>query len=172
MAIKVLAQLKKKTDFPLALACLFAGCKTEFALDRYRILKLSRNHSKHVKFLLTNRGKLLDDKISLAQLKLIASEPYFEDLYEFQKTIQKATSKSIGPLINLRKRIKALGDIELRPKPLLDGHELMCLGAVHGPALGQLAQEMYIAQLEGQLTTKQQAKQWVKKWLQKHQVID
>ena len=172
LAAKVLAQLKKKTDFPLALACLFAGCKTEFALERCRILKLSRNQGKHVKFLLTNRGRLLDDKISLAQLKLIASEPYFEDLYEFQKAIQKACSKSIGPLTNLRKRIKALGDIELRPKPFLNGHDLIHLGAVPGPALGQLAQEIYIAQLEGQLTTKQQAKQWVKKWLQKHQAID
>ena len=172
LATKVLAQLRKKTDFPLALGCLLAGCTTEFAIEKCRILKLSRNQSKHIKFLLTNRGRLLDDKMSLAQLKLIASEPYFEDLYEFQKSIQKASSKSIGPLIKLRKRIKALGDIELRPKPLLDGHELIRLGAVPGPALGQLAQEMYIAQLEGQLTTKQQAKQWVKKWLQKHQVLD
>jgi tRNA nucleotidyltransferase/poly(A) polymerase len=172
LATNVLAQLRKKTDFPLALACLFAGCKTEFALQRCRILKLSRNQTKHIKFLLTNRGRLLDDKMSLAQLKLIASEPYFEDLYEFQKALQKAGSKSIGPLIKLRKRIKALGDIELRPKPLLDGHELIYLGAVPGPALGQLAQEIYIAQLEGQLMTKSQAGNWAKKWLQKHQVID
>jgi len=172
LATNVLAQLRKKTDFPLALGGLFADCKTEFALERCGILKLSRNQTKHIKFLLTNRGRLLNDKMPLAQLKLIASEPYFEDLYEFQKAIQKAGSKSIGPLIKLRKRIKALGDMELRPKPLLDGHELIHLGAVPGPALGQLAQEMYIAQLEGQLTTKQQAKQWVKKWLQKHQALD
>ena len=172
LAIKVLAQLRKKTDFPLPLACLFAGCKTEFALEKCRILKLSRNQSKHIKFLLTNRGRLLDDKMPLAQLKLIASEPYFEDLYEFQKALQKACSKSIGPLINLRKRIKALGNIELRPKPLLDGHDLMRLGAVPGPALGQLAQEIYIAQLEGLLASKQHAKRWAKKWLQNHQTID
>jgi hypothetical protein len=105
-------------------------------------------------------------------LKLIASEPYFEDLYAFQKAIQKVGLKTINPLVNLRKRIKSLRGIELRPKPLLDGHELIRLGAVSGPALGQLAPEMYIAQLEGQLTTKSQAGNWAKKWLQKHQVID
>jgi poly(A) polymerase len=106
--------------------------------------------------------------MSLAQLKLIVSEPYFWDLYELQRAIQKAERKSVGALVNLRKRIKTLGDIELRPKPLLNGHDLIRLGAVPGPALGQLAQEMYIAQLEGKLQGKAQAREWVKKWLQRH----
>jgi hypothetical protein len=44
----------------------------------------------------------------------------------------------------------------------------MRLGAVPGPALGQLAEEMYIAQLEGELKTPQEAKAWVRYWLQRH----
>ncbi len=180
LAIRILSRLRKKVDFALALAGFFAGCKTELALEKIRILKLSRNQNRHIKFLLSNRGKLLDDRMSLAQLKLIASEPYFRDLYELQRAIQlvgaepavarKAGNgkKSIAPLINLRRRIKELGDVELRPKPLLNGHDLIRLGAVPGPALGQLAQELYIAQLEGKLQTAKQAKLWVQKWLQKH----
>jgi tRNA nucleotidyltransferase/poly(A) polymerase len=171
-AISALSKLRKRVDFALALACLFVGCPTEFALQKCKILKLSRNQTKHIKFLLTNRGKLLDAKMSLADLKLILAEPYFEDLYELQRVIQKAERKSITPLIKLRKRINALGDVELRPKPLLDGHALIRLGAVPGPALGQLAQEMYITQLEGKLQRKGQAKQWVQKWLQKHREND
>jgi tRNA nucleotidyltransferase/poly(A) polymerase len=172
LAVKVLSQLPKKVDFPLALAGLFAGCPTEFALEKCRLLKLSRNQTKHIKFLLANRGKLLEDKMSLAELKLTLAQPYFWDLYELQRAIQKAEDKSVAPLTRLRKRIKALGDVELRPKPLLDGHQLMRLGAVPGPALGQLTQEMYIAQLEGNLQTTIQAKQWVQKWLQKHRIIE
>jgi len=172
LAVKILNQLRKKVDFPLALACLFAGCPTEFALEKCRVLKLSRNQTKHIKFLLANRGKLLEDKMFLAELKLTLAQPYFWDLYELQRAIQKAKRKSVAPLTKLRRRIKALGDIELRPKPLLDGHELMRLGAVPGPGLGQLAQEMYIAQLEGQLQTTAQARQWVQKWLQKHRIIE
>jgi len=173
-AISALSKLRKRVDFALALACLFAGCPIEFALQKCKILKLSRSQTKHIKFLLTNRGKLLDAKMSLADLKLILTEPYFEDLYELQRAIQKAKvgRKGITPLIKLRKRINALGDVELRPKPLLDGHALIRLGAVPGPALGQLAQEMYIAQLEGKLQRKEQAKQWVQKWLQKHRQND
>ena len=113
--------------------------------------------------------------MSLAALRKLAAEPYFGDLYELQKAIQKVKfgdRKSLSPLIKIKQRIKALGDIELRPKPLLSGYDLMNLGAVPGPGLGQLAEEMYIAQLEGQLKNKAQAKRWVEKWLKKHRVIN
>ena len=182
-AIRVLSKLRKKVDFALALAGFFAGCETETAIEKCRVLKLSRNQNKHIKFLLSNRGKLLDDRMSLAQLKLIASEAYFWDLYELQRAIQligaepaiarKAGDgrKSLAPLVKLRKRIKAIGDVELRPKPLLNGHDLIRLGAVPGPGLGQLAEEMYIAQLEGTLQTAKEARQWAEQWLQKHKSI-
>ncbi|MHC4646632.1 MAG: CCA tRNA nucleotidyltransferase [Planctomycetota bacterium] len=170
MGISVLARLRKNVNFSLALAGFFAGCPTELALERCQILKLSRNQAKHIKFLLTNRGRLLDERMSLGQLKIILAEPYFWDLYELQRAIQKSEAagrKAIGPLIRLRKRIKALGDVELRPKPLLNGHELIRLGAAPGPLLGRLSEEMYIAQLEGSVQTAEQAEQWVQKWLKK-----
>jgi poly(A) polymerase len=53
-------------------------------------------------------------------------------------------------------------DSDLRPRPLLNGHDLMRLGAVPGPGLGHLAEEMYIAQLESAITTRKQAEQWVR----------
>ena len=174
-AISILSRLRRKVDFALALACFFAGCETEFAVRSCRIMKLSRSRNKHIKFLLANRGKLLDERMSLAELKKLLAQPYFWDLYELQRAIQKAKGdgrKSIAPLIALRKRINALGNVELQPEPLLNGHDLIRLGAVPGPALGQLAEEMYIAQLEGTLQTAEQAEQWVKKWLQKHKAIE
>jgi len=174
-AANVLGRLRKKVDFALALAAFFAGGPTEYALKSCRILKLSRSRNRHIKFLLTNRGKLLDEKMSLAELKMLLAGPYFWDLYEMQRAIQKAGpdgKEGIAALTRLRKRIKALGNIELRPKTLLNGHDLIRLGAVPGPALGQLAEEMYIAQLEGKLQTPQQARHWAKNWLQKHRMTE
>ena len=110
--------------------------------------------------------------MTLAQLKMIAAEPYFEDLYEFQKAIQKAQNKSTAALTALRKRVNALEGVELKPEPLLNGHDLMRLGAVPGPTLGQLAEEMYIAQLQGQLKNTGQAQRWVNKWLKKRKTIE
>lgn len=174
IAVEVLGQLREKVDFPLALAGLFAGCETDFAIDMCRVLKLSRSQTKHIKFLLANRGKLLDSEMSLANLKKILTEPYFDDLYEFQRAIQmfEGGTANTAVLENLSNRIKELGDVDLKPKPLLNGHDLIRLGAVPGPALGQLSQELYIAQLEGKLHDSEQAEQWVQKWMQRHREIE
>jgi tRNA nucleotidyltransferase/poly(A) polymerase len=174
IAVGVLGHLQKNVDFALALACLFAGCETGSAIEMIRILKLSRRQTKHIKFLLANRGKLLDENMTLANLKKNLAEPYFDDLFEFQRAIQMTDGgpDSTAPLEKLSKRIKELGDVDLRPDPLLNGHDLIRLGAVPGPTLGQLSQEMYIAQLEGILQNTEQAEQWAKKWLQKHREIE
>jgi poly(A) polymerase len=169
--VRLLDCLPANISFPLGLAALFAGFETDFALEKCELLKLSRNQNKHIRFLLDNRGKLLRD-LSLAELKLLLSGPYFEDLFALQKAIQKASNQGIGPLTKLRRRIRQLKGVELKPKPLLNGHDLMALGAAPGPAIGQLANEMYIAQLEGKLQSHEQAKQWVLKWLQSHKNHD
>jgi poly(A) polymerase len=169
-AVGVLSRLRKNVDFPLALAAFFAGSPTDFAMERCEILKLSRKQARHIEFLLAQRGRLLDAEMSLAQLKKLLAEPHFWDLYELERAIQKAAGakKGLASLGRLRKRIRDLGDIDVRPKPLLDGHALMHLGAAPGPALGQLAQELYAAQLEGEVQTKEQAQRWAKAWLQRH----
>ena len=171
-AMGVVKNLRERIDFPLALVAFLAGFEPVSAIEKCEILKLSRNQTRHIKFLLENTGKLLDDKMTLAQLKMIAAEPYFEDLYEFQKAIQKAQNKSTAALTALRKRVNALEGVELKPEPLLNGHDLMRLGVVPGPTLGQLAEEMYIAQLQGQLKNTVQAQRWVQKWLQKRKTIE
>ncbi len=167
-AVKVLSFLPKIVGFTLGLSALFAGCTTAFALKKISVLKLSRNQTKHIKFLLDSRGRLLGENMSLAQLKMLLSEPYFCDLYNFQKAIQKAENKSIASLLRLNKRIKSLGNIEIKPKPLLNGNELMWLGAVAGPALGKLSRELYIAQLNNTIVTKEDAEEWVRNWLNKN----
>jgi hypothetical protein len=120
---------------------------------------------RHIKFLLDNRGVLLDCDMSLARLRRLAASPYFGDLYQYQRAIQKATGADRSALNKIRRRVRELGDIELTPKPLLDGYELIKLGAEAGPGLGRLAEDMYVAQLEGHLKTAEQARRWVRKRL-------
>ncbi len=174
VGVDVLSCFPKAINYPLGLAGLFAGYDTQYAMDKCKLLKLSRNQIRHIKFLLEKRGKLLDVNMSLAELRKIAAEPYFEDLCKFQRAIQRAiigTNSSLTPIIKIKHRLKMLGDIELKPKPLLNGYELMKLGSVSGPVVGQLSNEMYIAQLEGQIETAEQARQWVRKWIYKHNEI-
>jgi poly(A) polymerase len=166
----VLGRLRRNVDFPLALAGFWAGFPTDFALERSAVLKLSRNQIRHTEFLLAHRGDLLHADMSLAQLKKFLAGPYFWDLYELERALQKAAGARAGlaSLGKLRRRIRDLGDVEVKPRPLLNGHDLMRLGAVPGPALGQLAEELYVAQLEGEVQTREQAEQWVQAWLQRH----
>lgn len=168
LGVEVVGRLRKNVDFPLALAGLFAAFDTNCVLKTVETLKLSGAHRKHLKFLLESRGRLLDADMSLAQLKLVVGEPYFWDLYDLQWAIQRASSATIAPLVTIRNRAQQLRGSQLRPKPLIDGRELIGLGVPPGPMVGLAGREMYIAQLGEQITTARQARLWVNNWLRKH----
>jgi poly(A) polymerase len=166
--MEVLGDLPEQTDLALGLAGFFCNCETKFVLEKCDLLKLSNAHVKHLKFLLDNRDRLLEAEMPLAQLKLLAHEPYFWDIYSLQKAIQLSQKKSNTELAKTKNRALELEGIDLRPKPLLDGHELIDMGVQPGPMVGLVSQEMYIAQLGEEIKTKAQANIWVEEFLEKH----
>lgn len=159
---KVLEHLPRCPDMGLGLAGMFAGFDTDFAVKSCKVLKLSTKQSKKMKSLLEQRGKLLKAEMSLAELKLTASNEYFEDLFALQTALQKARGESTSPLHKLKQRIEELGNAELRPAPLLNGYELMELGVEEGRKIGELQSEMYTAQLNEEINTKAEAAEWIK----------
>ncbi len=167
MAVGVLGRLRRKTSFPLVLASLHVTGPTEEAMAGLEVLRLSRSEVRHVRFLLDHRGTLLKRDMTLARLKRLLAEPHFRDLYEYQRAIQKAGRGPVEALVGLLNRIRPLAGVDLRPDPLLNGHDLMQLGAVPGPGLGELADQLYMAQLEGELDSTEQARAWVRAWLAK-----
>jgi poly(A) polymerase len=166
--MEVIGRLGKRIDWPMALAGWFAAMDVKKALATAQRLKLSGAIIKHLRFLLDKRGVLLDGDLPLAELKMLAATPYFWDLYDFQAAIQKARSAGPAGLAKIKKRVMALKGKNLCPKPLLDGNELIALGAVPGPMVGRLSREMYVAQLAEQIATAAQARTWVEGWLKKH----
>jgi tRNA nucleotidyltransferase/poly(A) polymerase len=166
-AENIFEYLPREITFELGASGLFADCPTDEAMGNLEILKLSRNQLKHVKFLLEKRDYLLGE-LSLAQLKIIVAEPYFEDLCSLQKAIQKAKGRSARAILAVGKRAKGLAGKELRPKPLLNGHELIGLGVKPGPQVGIVSKELYIRQLGEDVAVRQEAVNWVKDWLKRH----
>ncbi|MCE5184784.1 MAG: CCA tRNA nucleotidyltransferase [Planctomycetaceae bacterium] len=164
-AVKLLAELPPAVDFGLALASLWSGFETARAMEECEELKLSLARLKQIRFLLEKRSVLLDAQMPISRLKLLMHEPYFADLLILQEAIQNASGLSAGAVKTIRRRALELDPQEVHPKPLLDGHELIALGAVPGPMVGHLARELYIAQLEGSLKTPEQARAWVQLWL-------
>jgi poly(A) polymerase len=165
--MRVFKYLPKDTTFELAIAGLFCGCGTDEAMQNLEILKLSTNKLKYINSLLEKR-EYLNQPLSLAELKMIVSQPYYEDLYALQKAVLKAERKKSAALMAVGRRAKALAGKDLRPKPLLNGHELMALGAQSGPQVGHVSKELYIEQLSERIASKEDAKKWVENWIKKH----
>jgi tRNA nucleotidyltransferase/poly(A) polymerase len=168
LGIEILGRLGKRIDWPLGLAGFCAGMETSKAIGFAEKLRPSAALIRHLRFLLENRSILLDSEMALAQFKMLLASPYFWDLFELQTAIQKTTGQSMAPLKKIKRRAHSLKGIILCPKPLLDGHELIAMGAVSGPMVGRLGREMYIAQLAEEISSPAEARQWVKNWLVIH----
>lgn len=71
---------------------------------------------------------------------------------------------SHGDLSNyrfLKRQLKAFSEVELRPPPLVTGHDLLAMGFPQGPIIGEILKAIEERQLEHQLTTKQDALHWI-----------
>lgn len=167
-----LGLLRHEISFALALAVLFSECRTEVAMEHCEHLRLSNDQTKHVKWLLDRRGRLLETDMSIAHLRMLAASPYFDDLMELQRAIQVYHGLPTSALTKVRRRLRELKGLDLAPKPLIDGNELVRLGAVRGPQVGHLAREMYFAQLEGHFADAEGARYWAAKWLKEHKAED
>jgi poly(A) polymerase len=168
LGTKILGCLGKRIDWPLGLGAFFAGLETSKAIGFTETLRPSTALIKHLRFLLEKRTALLESEMPLAQFKMLLASPYFWDLFELQTAIQKVNGQSTLPLKKIRHRAKTLKGKNLCPKPLLNGLELISMGAVAGPMVGRLGREMYIAQLAEEINNQSQAIQWVKNWLKTH----
>jgi poly(A) polymerase len=116
-----------------------------------------------VRRLMFDLGDQLQAAIALAQADVRASDP--ADYPEFQARLRE-----------LQARIREVGDaVELaRMKPLLNGQEVMALlGMGPGPKVGEVLQFLLGQQIEGRITTREQAEQAVRRRFgEGHQAAD
>ncbi len=61
--------------------------------------------------------------------------------------------------------VKALAASDVAPAPFLRGDDLIALGLRPGPALGRLLEAVYDAQLEAEVTSRDQALAWIRRQL-------
>lgn len=65
----------------------------------------------------------------------------------------------------LARRIKTIAPSQVAPPPLVTGEDLKAMGLHEGPRLGKILRQLYGAQLDEKLTTRQQALDQVRQWL-------
>lgn len=167
--LAAVALLPKQCSLALALSAFLVNVSPQKISSLCRRLKTSNDLRKQVVWLVENRIKLLAAiPLSKGRLKQWLAKPLFEPLCRLIQTHLQAQDLPLTPLRRLKKQIKELGAEPIAPDRLLDGHDLLRLGAAPGPMVGQLTEELYLAQLESQVNNIPQARKWVQNWLALH----
>lgn len=101
-------------------------------------------------------------KMRLSTLKKFLSRPTFEDEMELHRVDCLASHGDISNYEFLRQKQREIPIREVRPEAFMTGKDLIALGHVPGPDFKKILGEAYDAQLEGTISTKEQAIEWAK----------
>ena len=123
-----------------------------------RRLRLSTLQRRRVTWLVRHHMHLIDAAaMREARLKRLFATEGFEELAELWRADCLASGGTTDAYEALMARYRALGRQEVRPAPLLSGHDLIRMGLEPGPAFRDVLDEVYDAQLEGRAATREDA---------------
>jgi poly(A) polymerase len=113
---------------------------------------LVRNHLRHVEA----------PRMRRSTLKRFLSEAGIDELLELTRLDGLASNKDLTAYEFCITQRELIGEEELRPEPLLRGRDLLDLGFRPGPQVGRILAAVEERQLEGELTTSEDALSWVR----------
>ena len=97
----------------------------------------------------------------LAAMKRRLAHPHWSVLQAVWRLRETIATGSASASDALAGRIATIDPATIAPPALLDGHALMELGVPTGPALGKMMHDLYTAQLDETLLTRDDAVAWV-----------
>ena len=123
-----------------------------------RRLRFSNDEIDAVSELVANHMKFADvQKMRSGKLKQFVSRPTFDEELRLHKIDCLSSHGLLDNYHFLEKKMKEFEHEELRPRPLVNGHDLISLGMKPGPAMKPLLEELYEMQLEGTLKDREAA---------------
>jgi poly(A) polymerase len=135
----------------------------KIAGDIMRRLRFSNDEIDGVAECVANHMKFMDvQKMRAGKLKQFISRPHFEDEMELHRADCTASHGMLDNLEFLRAKLKEFEHVELKPKPLVSGHDLIALGMKPGRAMKPVLEEAFVLQLEGRFKTREDALEWLK----------
>ncbi|MEW6756002.1 MAG: CCA tRNA nucleotidyltransferase [Candidatus Latescibacterota bacterium] len=96
------------------------------------------------------------------RLKRFLRQPHFAELLELHRADCLASHGDLDLYEFCRHTLGQLRQEDLRPAPLLCGHDLQRLGLEPGPAFGRILDSLEEEQLEGRVRTRQEAEAFVR----------
>ncbi len=101
-------------------------------------------------------------QMRVAKLKRFMARPGFEDEMELHRVDCLSSHGFLDNHGFLRAKQDEFAHEPLIPKPLVTGHDLIALGVVPGPRIGQILEAVQTRQLEGAFVDKEAALMWIR----------
>ena len=98
------------------------------------------------------------EKMRPATLRRFIGSPVFPVLLEVMRADIQHSNKLFGPWLFLKAAFEAYRAEPVLPPPLVRGRDLAAWGIAPGPRMGELLRALYDAQLEGRITTRDEAR--------------
>ena len=163
-----MGQLPPEADAAPGLACQFWGLPVEAVHERCRRLSLDNARRTSVAWLVEHGRDVLDARLDLVTLKKRLATGEWTRLIQFAGSL-------IGPddsaaRTNLAANVEAAGRVDpaaVAPEPLINGHDVMSMGQVEGPRIGQTLAAVYDAQLAEQIASREEALTLAREFLQR-----
>lgn len=92
-----------------------------------------------------------------ATLRRLFQSPYFHSLAEVHRADLIGSRTSLADHRFVMRAYRRLTSEELRPQPLVTGHDVLRLGLRPGPAVGRVLRTLYDEQLDGRLVNRRKA---------------
>jgi poly(A) polymerase len=118
-----------------------------------RVGYLVRNHLRHTQA----------PKMRVSTLKRFLGEEGIEELLELTRIDALSANGDLHYYEFCRQKLAELKDEEIHPKPLLGGKDLIAMGFTPGPSFHQILKQVEEAQLNGELSSREEAQDWVRK---------
>jgi poly(A) polymerase len=96
------------------------------------------------------------------KLKQFLTRPTFLTELELHRIDCMASHKQLDLFRFLKKKLREYKKEELKPKCIVNGHDLLSLGIKAGPLMKEILNEVYVLQLEGQFKDKEAACNWIR----------
>jgi poly(A) polymerase len=127
-------------------------------------LKWPRADTEAVAGMVANHMTFKDVRaMRLSTLKRLMSRPTFAEELELHRADCLGSHRMLANYRFLKKMQGKLTREQVRPKPLVNGHDLIEMGMAEGPQIGQWLRQVEEKQLEGELKTRGEALGWLRR---------
>ncbi len=132
--------------------------------DIMKRLRFSNNVIEGVVSCVLNHMNFMNvQKMRSGKLKQFIAREHFMEELELHRIDCVASHGMLDNYCFLQEKLKEYAHEELKPKPLVNGHDLIEIGVDPGPGMKPILEELYELQLEGAHKTRQEALVWIKK---------